>query len=254
MNYQNKIPLKNLNLVIDLQKNLKRFDKISLIEDLRINKNSTKEKILIVGDSMSTNWIDALNQNDDLFKLKFEFNHLILDENCFKFLKNISYLNKSCDQYIKNFQNDLSTNQYDKIFFILRWTEKSKLTLQYLLDYFKDTKSKLYLVGNAKFKNLQKFSYKIALNNNMSREKLIKEFSKTKDRRNIDISIDIKRLAQINKFNFIDEYNFYCKNNLCELFDSKLNLYFWDEDHLTKHGAKFLGTRLYDYLNTVNLN
>ena len=254
MNYQNKIPLKNLNLVIDLQKNLKRFDKISLIEDLRINKNSTKEKILIVGDSMSTNWIDALNQNDDLFKLKFEFNHLILDENCFKFLKNISYLSKSCDQYIKNFQNDLSTNQYEKIFFILRWTEKSKLTLQYLLDYFKDTKSKLYLVGNAKFKNLKKFSYKIASNNNMSREKLIKEFSKTKDRRNIDISIDIKRLAQINKFNFIDEYNFYCKNNLCELFDSKLNLYFWDEDHLTKHGAKFLGTRLYDYLNTVNLN
>lgn len=252
--YQNKIPFKNLNLIVDLKKNLERFEKISLLESLRLNENTEKEKILILGDSMSTNWIDAVNQSENLFRSKFKFKNLILDENCFKFLNNISYLSKSCHPYIKNFQDDLSVNQYDKIFILLRWSKKSKLTLKYLLDYLENTNSKIYLVGNAKFKNLQKFAYKIASNNSMSREKLIKEFSKTKDKRNIDISIDIKRLAQINKINFIDEYNFFCKNDLCELFDSELNLYFWDEDHLTKYGSNFLGVKLFDYLKLINSN
>lgn len=252
--YQNKIPLKNLNLIIDLNKNLQRFEKISLLKDLRIDQNTTEEKILFLGDSMSTNWIDAINQNRELFVSKFKFKNLILDENCFKFLKNINYLSKTCYPYIKNFQNDLSTNQYDKIFILLRWSEKSKLTLKYLLDYFENTNSEIYLVGNAKFKNLQKFAYKIASNKNISKEELVKKFSRTKDYRNIKNSSDIKKLALFNKINFIDEYNFYCKNDLCELFDSELNLYFWDEDHLTKHGAKFLGSKLFYYLNTVNLN
>ena len=254
LKYQNKIPLKNLNLIVDLEKNLQRFEKISLSEDLKINTNTEKEKILILGDSMSTNWIDAINQNIYFFKSNFKFKNIILDENCFKFLKNINYSSKACYPFIENFKNNLSVNHYDKIFILLRWSEKSKLTLQYLLDYFKNTNSEIFLVGNAKFKNLQKFAYKIASNKTISREELIEKFSRTKDQRNIDNSSDIKKLSIINKINYVDEYNFYCKNNLCEIFDSELNLYFWDEDHLTEHGAKFLGKKLFNYLTKTNSN
>ena len=63
--YQNKIPSENLNLVIDLEENIKRFRKISLTKDLRLTNSIIKKKILILGDSMSTNWIDAINQNKE---------------------------------------------------------------------------------------------------------------------------------------------------------------------------------------------
>ena len=250
--FQNKIPLKNLNLLVDLDKNIKRFKKISLPKELQLSDALNKEKILFLGDSMSTNWIDAINQNKDLFELDYEFKNLILDENCFKFLKNKTYLTKLCAGFLKNVQDDLSLNQYDKIFVLLQWSEKSKLTLEYLLDYLNNLDTKVYLVGNAKFNNLQKVAYKIALNPTMNNHEMTKEFSKSKDKRNIFYNYEIKKLASKNKINYIDEYDFYCEGNLCKLYDSELNPFLWDEDHLTKYGSKFLGAKLFKLLEFDN--
>ena len=252
LKFQNKIPLKNINLVIDLDKNIKRFRNISLTMELQLSENLNKEKILILGDSMSTNWIGAINQNKDLFELDYEFKNLILDENCFKFLKNTTYLSKSCAGYVENIQNELLLNQYDKVFVLLRWSEKSKLTLQYLLDYLKNFDTKIYLIGNAKFNNFQKMAYKIALNSTMNNQEMTKEFSKSKDKRNIFFNYEIKKLASKNKINYIDEYDFYCEDNLCKLYDSELNPFLWDEDHLTEYGSKFLGTKLFKLLQFDN--
>jgi len=250
--FQNKIPLKNLNLVIDLDENIKRFKKISLTKELQLSDALNKEKILFLGDSMSINWIDAINQNEDLFKLEYEFKNLILDENCFKFLKNKTYLTKLCAGFLKNVQDDLSLNQYDKVFILLQWSEKSKLTLEYLLDYLNNLDTKLYLVGNAKFDNFQKMAYKIALNSTMNNQEMTKEFSKSKDKRNIFYNYEIKKLASKNKINYIDEYDFYCEGNLCKLYDSELNPFLWDEDHLTEYGSKFLGVKLFKLLQSDN--
>ena len=250
--FQNKIPLKNLNLVIDLDENIKRFKKISLTKELQLSDALNKEKILFLGDSMSANWIDAINQNKDLFELDYEFKNLILDENCFKFLKNKTYLTKLCAGFLKNVQDDLSLNQYDKVFVLLQWSEKSKLTLEYLLDYLNNFDTKVYLVGNAKFNNFQKMAYKIALNSKMNNQEMTKEFSKSKDKRNIFYNYEIKKLASKNKINYIDEYEFYCEGNLCKLYDSELNPFLWDEDHLTEYGSKFLGTKLFKLLQFDN--
>ena len=130
--YQNKVLSKNLNLVIDIEKEKKRFEKISLEKNLSLTKNYSKQKILILGDSMSTNWIDAINQNKNLYNKKYEFNNLILDEDCFKFLKSNKYLNKQCKNFVEKFLNDLSINNYDSIFILLQWTKKSKIFLHFM--------------------------------------------------------------------------------------------------------------------------
>ena len=59
---------------------------------------------------------------------------------------------------------------------------------------------------------------------------------------------ELRGLASKNKINYIDEYDFYCEGNLCNLYDSELNPFLWDEDHLTKYGSKFLGGRLFKLL------
>lgn len=242
-NYYSKIPKNNLNLIIDVEQNIKRFRTISLVKDLQLNENKSKTKILILGDSMSLNWIDALNKNKNLYNSQYYFNHLILDENCFKFLKNDYYLNKQCEKYISKFKNDLSKNQYDKIFILLQWNEKSKFTVQYLTDYLNFFDSKIYLVGNAKFQNISKVAYDIAIKKNLSKENLAKEFFKKIDKNNIYFNSEIKKFSS-DKIDYIDEYDFYCKVKSCKLFDEELNLFLWDQDHLTKYGSKFLGENL----------
>ena len=244
INYYKKIPKNNLNLVIDVEQNIKRFKKISLVKDLHLTESKSKTKILILGDSMSFNWIDALNKNKNLYNPKYEFNHLILDENCFKFLKNNYYINKQCENYISNFKNDLTENQYDKIFVLLQWTAKSKFTLHNLINYLNFFESKIYLVGNAKFQNISKVAYDIAISKNLNKENLAKEFFRNIDKNNIYYNSEIKKFSSLKKLNYINEYDLYCKANLCKLFDDEFNLFMWDQDHLTEYGSKFLGKKL----------
>ena len=193
---------------------------------------------------MSTNWIDALNENKNIYNSEYEFNNLILDENCFKFLVNDKYINKQCAKYIENFKNDLSRNKYDKIYILLQWTTKSKFLISSLIDYLNNFDSKIYLVGNAKFQNISKVSYDIAVKTNISEENLAEEFFRNIDKKNVHFNSEIKKFSLDKKLNFINEYEFYCKANLCELFDDDFNLFMWDQDHLTEYGSKFLGKRL----------
>ena len=246
-NYLNKIPSENLNLVIDVKQNIKRFRNISLVDDLRLTKSSSKKKILILGDSMSTNWIDGLNQNKNLYNSNFEFNHLILDENCFKFLKSKKYFNKQFKKFVEEFQSDLNQNYYDKTFILLEWSKNSKFNLDVLINYLNNYRSKIYLVGNAKFQNVAKVAYNIAINKNIDKKSLAKEFFIKIDKKNVHYNYDIKKFSSDNKLHYIDEYELYCKNNLCNLFDFNLNLFMWDNDHLTEYGSRFLGKKIIQF-------
>lgn len=242
--YYKKIPKNNLNLIIDVEQNIQRFKKISLIKDLQLTESKLKKNILILGDSMSFNWIDSLNKNKILYNSKYQFSHLVLDENCFKFLNNNYYINKQCEKYISNFKNDLSKNQYDKIFVLLQWNSKSKFTLHNLIDYLKIYNSKIYLVGNAKFQNISKVAYDIAVTKNLNKENLAKELFRNIDKNNIYFNSEIKKFSSDKKLNYINEYDFYCEAKLCKLFDDEFNLFLWDQDHLTEYGSKYLGKKL----------
>ena len=245
--YQNKVLSKNLNLVIDVEKEKKRFEKISLEKNLNLTKNYSKQKILILGDSMSTNWIDAINQNKNLYNKNYEFNNLILDEDCFKFLKSNKYLSKQCKNFVEKFLNDLSINNYDSIFILLQWTKKSKIFLGDLLRYFKNFDSEIYLVGNAKFQNVAKIGYDFAIKDNINNKNLAKEFFTKADKKTIFYNSEVEKLTLNNDLNYIDEYDFYCDGNTCQLFDDELNLFMWDQDHLTEYGSNFLGKKLINF-------
>jgi len=211
---------------------------------LQLTNNTTKKKILIIGDSMSTNWIDALNQNNNLYNLYYEFNHLTLDENCFKFLNSKKYLNKQCKKFVEIFQKDLAINKYDKIFLLLRWGEKSTHNLDSLINYLNNFNSQIYFVGNAKFKNVAKVGYNMAINMNVNKKNLAEEFFRNIDQKSIYYNIELKKISSKKRLNYINGYEIYCKSNMCKLFDDDLNLFMWDEDHLTEYGSKFLGKDL----------
>jgi lysophospholipase L1-like esterase len=193
---------------------------------------------------MSTNWIDALNQNKNLYNLYYEFNNLILDENCFKFLNSNKYLNKQCKKNVEIFQKDLAINKYDKIFILLRWGEKSTQHLNSLINYLNHFNSQIYFVGNAKFKNVAKISYNIAININVNEKNLAEEFFRNVDKKSIFYNNEIKKISSNKKLNYINGYDLYCTSNMCKLFDDDLNLFMWDEDHLTEYGSRFLGKKI----------
>ena len=127
---------------------------------------------------------------------------------------------------------------------MLQWTEKSKFTLHNLTDYLNSFNSNIYLVGNAKFQNISKVAYDVAIKTNLNKENLAKEFFRNIDKNNIYFNSEIKKFSLDKKLNYIDEYDFYCKAKSCKLFDDDFNLFMWDQDHLTEYGSKFLGKKL----------
>ena len=54
-------------MLLDENKEIIRFKNIKLKKELKFKKDSSAKKILIIGDSMATNWIDSINNNSKLF-------------------------------------------------------------------------------------------------------------------------------------------------------------------------------------------
>lgn len=98
-------------------------------------------------------------------------------------MKNEKYINKQCENFISNFKNDLVKNKYDKIFVTLQWTSKTKFTLNDLIDYLNFFEFKIYLVGNAKFQNVPKIAYNMAVRKNLNKENLANKFFRNLDKK-----------------------------------------------------------------------
>ena len=247
-NYEKKIPETNQNLILDKKIEIERFKNIILNEKFYFKKNTDKVKILIIGDSMATNWVDAINNNFQLFFKNYEFEHKILEENCIKFLKNIKNTHPTCQKDNEKFLeyiSQINLNNVDLIYFVSGWDDQSLQNVYYLINYLSEYKNKLVLVGSAKFTDILRSGYTIAKNKNLKKDKLFYLFFKKIDKTNTSVNEKLKNIATKHNIKFFDEYSIYCKNKKCKIFDDKYNLYFWDSGHLTIYGSKFFGQVLF---------
>ena len=76
----------------------------------------------------------------------------------------------------------------DHIYFISGWDEKSLPNLYYLVDFFGLNKSKLVLVGSAKFTNILRDGYNLSKEKRIVRKDLSKYFFKKIDKTNLYIN------------------------------------------------------------------
>tara|TARA_B100000787_G_C16198423_1_gene302838 strand:+ start:1662 stop:3596 length:1935 start_codon:yes stop_codon:yes gene_type:complete len=247
-NYKNKIPIFNQHMILDEEYEIKRFKKIELIDQLQLKKFTDKKKIIIIGDSMATNWIDGINNNSKIFKENFEFGHHVLEENCFKYLIKREDTHQSCrennDKFL-NSQFEENLKDIEKIYLVSGWTDQSLNNLNYFIKYLGKYKNKLIVVGNAKFSNVLKNSYNFAKDKNLNYIKISKLFYNSIDTTNVVINKKLSRIATNNDVEYLDEYPLYCSNYQCQLSDESLHLFLWDSGHLTKRGAIFFGKQLY---------
>ena len=227
----------NKKFIINTDQEKNNFKKITLIK----RDNSAEKVIFLIGDSMSTNWVGALNY----IKIRnYKYEHIILDEICFKYLTNIAIVSKQCSKNLDNFFyifNQYKYSEIKQIYFLNNFSKNTLANIYYIEDFFKSNEKKITLVGNAKFKNLPLFFSKIEIQSN---DVLEEKIFNLKDEKNL---INNKKIEEISKkvgFNYIDSYNFFCNTSKCKVFDSYNNLFFWDNDHLTNSGLLYLSDKL----------
>jgi hypothetical protein len=227
----------NKKFIINTDQEKNNFKKITLIK----RDNSAEKVIFLIGDSMSTNWVGALNY----IKIRnYKYEHIILDEICFKYLTNIAIVSKQCSKNLDNFFyifNQYKYSEIKQIYFLNNFSKNTLANIYYIEDFFKSNEKKITVVGNAKFKNLPLFFSKIEIQSN---DVLEEKIFNLKDEKNL---INNKKIEEISKkvgFNYIDSYNFFCNTSKCKVFDSYNNLFFWDNDHLTNSGLLYLSDKL----------
>jgi len=236
---QDKINFYNQNkiFIIDIDKEKNNFKQITLK-----NNNSSKEKIIfLIGDSMSTNWVGALN---NIEKKKYKYEHIILDEICFEYLTNPKNVSKQCSKDLNNFLHSFKQYEYDNIqhvYFLNNFNKNTLKNIYYVKDFFKSNPNKITFVGNSKFKNLPLFFSKISI---FSIDILEKEIFNLKDKKNLENNKKIEEITKKLDFNYLNNYDFFCIKNKCKVFDNDNNLFFWDNDHLTKSGLLYLSNKL----------
>jgi len=236
---QDKINLYNQNLifVIDIDKEKSNFEQITL----KKNNSSTEQIIFLIGDSMSTNWVGALN---NIEKKKYKYEHIILDEICFEYLTNPKNVSKQCSKDLNNFLYTFKQYEYDNIqhvYFLNNFNKNTLKNIYYVKDFFKSNPNKITLVGNAKFKNLPLFFSKTSI---FTVDVLEKKIFNLKEKKNLENNKKIEEIAKKLEFNYLNNYDFFCIKSKCNVFDNDNNLFFWDNDHLTKSGLLYLSNKL----------
>ena len=221
------------------------------VNETSINKNDNY--ILIIGDSMAHDLFSALNYFDQSNSVNYKI--LRLDDNCLKNAINALKSNENiifeCEGYSmkSNMMNELIKNS-SKIILSSLWTESSyNFGVEYALKINQLYDKKVVVFGPAQFSDIITISIQ-ASKNKISRN------AKGQFIFDSHIRIDKMKTNQNMKFHqiilnnddieYVDKYEFFCKDNSCELFYEDGYPIIWDDAHLSKRGLKDFGKFVYN--------
>ncbi len=199
--------------------------------------NTSKKKILLIGDSFSQDILNSFKENVS-FK-KIDFSWFGINSGCNRFYRDLK-----C--FEKNLKHDKLLNNIikysDFILLSMSWSDKNFLDTKQLLsnEEFSYLKEKLVIVGSKSFGKISREERRSFLRLSESERKNLT----FKINLELDISNnDIKSLF-LNEI-FIDLIDIFCDSEYyCNLFNKKIKLISYDGSHLTKQGATFLGKNL----------
>ena len=234
------VNLDNAELLINSMKyvNQKNF-KEKIINSFLIKDNT--KKILIVGDSHSAMMFNTFNLNKDLFK-NYKFGQIMLNP-------------------INNHNTLLHDQRYiysDVVVFSYRFGEEKLNYIKDLIPKINDKKIIIMSRSN-EYKNFfkRKPYFNLTLADTYILDKKIKKITQKeineiddlyfKNRLDIkDINIKIQNYASSKNILYLDKRNFLCeeKKQICFSITKNGKKIFYDADHYTVEGAKFLGKKI----------
>lgn len=211
-----------------------------------------KPKLLIIGDSQSADISNILKENG--FLDEFDAITRSVNTRCRAIFVNKNEREKywkeenggtialpqfipMCDEQMDKATDPHILKEADVIFIAMKWRDESLPKMKEAISLIKKySTAKVFLFGN---KNLVKSS--IDLVNSFGRLNGISEFGA----KNRDTSSEIinKKLSNGAGYIFVDMMKVVCpKQNSCEVVTDKFEPIFFDQVHLTREGAIFLGS------------
>ena len=196
---------------------------------------TTKQKILILGDSIADDFLAAIKISEKLIG-KYEVRHLNYDDLCF----DPNYKSNECNTWRKNINEKKNLLlESDLILFVVGFHPSTNINS--LLEIFGDYKKKIRLIGSAHFDD----PYAIFNTTELKKADAAKILSENKHLYTVASNIRARGIAESNGLKFVNLYDFVCDDNYgCEAIDSSGNILIFDTAHRTPAGINFLSNRL----------
>jgi len=258
----NKNSTKTINFLIDKNNYLKDLTKDKelygeTIEFSSTNYNSEKEKLLIVGNSVSKDFFLMFNLNKELFpNYEFRFFRFHLSN----FIENESKKKKRLQYFL---ESNLFKDS-DVIIIASNFRKYGKYSedieaLQEINKIAKIYKKKLILTSNVPqfesiFSPIEDLTYKYKLKD-LDSKFLSKELFKLINKNQYKKNKLLKDFAIKNNIIYLDTINYLCdwKENTCDALDEDQNILHKDSVHLSIKGAKYFGKKIHN-TNWFKLN
>lgn len=233
-----KYPVKDYNLLLNENQYGKYVWKKSSNIELKEFSNSSKKKVIIIGDSFSQDLLNSFIENE--YENEIEFSWYSINFDC-----KIPIIDLKCLNRNLKIHNNLKKliNKADVVFLSMAWGDEHLLDFDkiFLEDELKFFSKKLILVGTKQFKFINGKSW--------TRKDILK--LKESERLNLRTETSKELINRNNQMkrnyekNFISLMDIFCDENFhCSLFDRDSRIISYDGAHLTKSGAKYLGEKL----------
>jgi peptidoglycan/LPS O-acetylase OafA/YrhL len=232
----------------------KRHKQIKLLE---FSKSNDKKDILIIGDSHSSDLVNAVFEaglNNDM-----EFSSYYIPVACgvlfVRDKKDRELTNLNCQREDRSFfNNDLQIQMSlaDEIWIISSWKRKDIIYMAKSIENVKAINKNIKLFGTKKFESLSSKLHKTANIDDWSSE--IFDGSKAGKYAKISkINNDLRNIAESLSVEFVNTQHLICGGkDFCSNYVDG-NIISHDGGHLTKHGAKILGVSLKNSLHKNNV-
>ncbi|WP_409075718.1 acyltransferase family protein [Pantoea sp. C3] len=216
--------------------------------------NNGKTRLLILGDSQSADIINMLTESGVIEKYDVVARTILYKcgapyikvaerpeywskEN--KQIMQFPHIAKICDKQMDDLLLEGILDKADKIFIAMKWEPYSLSKIQYSIDEIsRKTKAKIYLFGN---KVLSQSS--VDLINSFGRLSGVETYAtKFRNRESDRINNSIMKVSGVT---YVNMMSLTCPSaDSCHVLTDDLQPIFFDAAHLTKSGAKFLGSSL----------
>lgn len=211
------------------------------------DKSSSKIRLLLVGDSHSTDVFNAIFLNKDLFR-NINLRNFHFDEKClYLFAKSPLAVPRTdfqkCQSIVEQFKTSELTRTADWILFSARWGFRD---LQYIEDFSNyvnhNTRAQLAVMGRtAEFYDVPTLAWR-----NRSLDGLADQLAKHRDRSLDDLNQRLRKATLQSGAVYLDKLGFICSadTSRCDALDGNKRLLYPDYGHWTLEGAKHFGKKM----------
>lgn len=211
------------------------------------DKNSSKKKLLVIGDSQACDFLNGIKENG--FFRNYQISMRYIPYQCQPVLSNHPshfIANKDrviCDDKERTDNLEQAREQIEEanlIIFSARWKLKTAQALPHTIRHLKlKPYQRVVVLGS---KSFGKISIRRYLN--MSDRKLLSIKNEIDEK--VEQVNSILRTRLSHRIIYIDQYKLICGSSSdCPVFTSNLDLISYDGRHLTKAGARFVGSKIF---------